>query len=81
MLYLQQHTGVLSFATFARSSIDDDFPAEYINIDNILERFLPFLLPSINPLSFVQSFDLWCSSHANCKLLYFIPFATDAALH
>ena len=67
MLYLQQRTGVLSFVAFARSSVDDDFPAEYIDVDNIFKRFLPFLFPSINPLSFVQSFDLWCSSYANCK--------------
>ena len=67
MLYLQQRTGVLSFAVFARSSLDDHFPVEYVDTGSVLERFLPFLLPNMTPLSLVQSFDLWCSSHANCK--------------
>ena len=65
MMYLRQRTGLLSFALFARSSQDDSFPAEYIDIDNVLERFLAFMFPTVSPMAFVQEFDLWASSRAS----------------
>ena len=67
MLHLELRTGILSFAVFSRSSLDDTFPAEYVETNTALERFLAFAFPATNSYAFVQSFDLWCTSRANGK--------------
>ncbi len=69
MLCLRQRTGILRFAVFVCSSVEDTFPVEYVDNEDTLERFLSFMFPAVNPTSFVQAFDVWSSSQSSGKFI------------